>query len=238
MTSTSIHSDHLDGANARAILAALGLTTMLALAGCGSLPDRPARVVLYDFGPGLGTPAKSAPSATSPVTSATSAVPAQPAIALAEIDAGSRLESTQVLYRLGYADANELRPYAHARWSVAPTQLVQHRLRDVLAANRMVLTTGESATLARLQGQRPNTLRVSLEEFSHYFETPASSTGLVRLRATLVENTPAGERVLAQRGFTVNRPAPSADAAGGVKALAAASDAVVAELVRWVDQAR
>ena len=35
-----------------------------------------------------------------------------PAIVLAEIESTTRLEGTQVLYRLGYADANELRPYA------------------------------------------------------------------------------------------------------------------------------
>lgn len=208
---------------------ALGLAALLALAGCGALPERPARAVLYDFGPGAG--------ALSPPAAATAAVQ-QPTLALAELDSGMRLESTQVLYRLGYADANELRPYAQARWSVTPVQLVQHRLRDALAATRTVLTTGESATLARTQGRRPHTLRVSLEEFSHYFDTPSASSGLVRLRATLVESTPAGERVLAQRVFGARRPAPSADAAGGVKALAAASDAAIGELVAWVDATR
>ena len=207
----------------RAPCGAWGLATLLALAGCGALPERPARAVLYDFGPGpVAPPASSAPSSP-------------PAIALADIESSMRLESTQVLYRLGYADANELRPYGHARWSVTPVQLVQHRLRDALAASRTVLTTGESATLARVQGQRPNTLRVSLEEFSHYFETPTASLGLVRLRATLVQSTPAGERVLAQRVFAARRDAPSADAAGGVKALAAASEAAIGELVGWVD---
>jgi cholesterol transport system auxiliary component len=33
----------------------------------------------------------------------------------------------------------------------------------------------------------------------------------------------------------VRRPAPSADAPGGVKALAAASDAAVAEVTQWMD---
>lgn len=216
-------------AHSRVLPAALILAALLALAGCGALPDRPARAVLYDFGPGAGALAP-------PV--ATAVADRQPALALAEIDSGTRLESTQVLYRLGYADANELRPYAQARWSVTPVQLVQHRLRDALAANRTVLTTGESATLARAQGQRPHTLRVSLEEFSHYFDTPSASSGLVRLRATLVQSTPAGERVLAQRVFAARRPAPSADAAGGVKALAAASDAAIDELVAWVDATR
>lgn len=212
--------------------AALGLAALLALSGCGALPDRPARAVLYDFGPGPVGPSPDA-VAPGPATAA-----AQPALALAEIESTTRLESTQVLYRLGYADANELRPYAQARWSVTPVQLVQHRLRDALAASRTVLTTGESATLARTQGQRPNTLRVSLEEFTHYFEAPSASSGLVRLRATLVQSTPAGERVLAQRAFAARRPAPSADAPGGVRALAAASDAAIAELVAWVDATR
>ena len=94
---------------------------------------------------------------------------------------------------------------------------------------------GSSRFRRRVQGQRPNTLRVSLEEFSHYFETPTASLGLVRLRATLVQSTPAGERVLAQRVFAARRAAPSADAAGGVKALAAASEAAIGELVGWVD---
>jgi cholesterol transport system auxiliary component len=212
-------------------LAAPVLAALLALGGCGALPDRPARAVLYDFGPGAAMVPASTAGASANAT-------AQPAIALAEIESTTRLEGTQVLYRLGYADANELRPYAHARWSVTPVQLLNHRLRDALASSRTVLTTADSATLARTQGQRPNTLRVSLEEFTHYFETPTASLGLVRLRATLVQSTPAGERVLAQRSFTARQPAPGADAAGGVKALAAASDAAIGELVAWVDALR
>ncbi len=196
------------------------------LAGCGALPEKPARSTLYDFGPGLG--------ATTVAVSSTSTT-ALPTLALAEVESSARLEGTQVLYRLGYADANELRPYGQARWSVAPTQLVQQRLRGALAANRTVLATEESATLARTQGNRPNTLRVSLDEFTHYFSSPTTSTGLVRLRATLVQGTAGGDRVIAQRTFTAQRPAPSADAAGGVKALAAASDAAIAEIVTWVD---
>lgn len=211
------------------IRSSVALACMLAvIAGCGALPEKPARSTLYDFGPGLVAPAAAA---------APSAANALPILALAEVESSARLEGTQVLYRLGYADANELRPYGQARWSVAPAQLVQQRLRAALSASRTVLGTEESATLARAQGNRPNTLRISLDEFTHYFASPASSTGLVRLRATLVQGTAGGDRVIAQRSFTAQRPAPSADAAGGVKALAAASDAAIAEIVAWVDAA-
>jgi cholesterol transport system auxiliary component len=209
------------------ILAVLVAGATLLVAGCGALPDKPARATLYDFGPNL---AAAAPASANPS--------ALPPIALAEIDASTRLEGTQLLYRLGYADANELRPYGQARWSLAPAQLLHHRLRDALAARRTVLGPEETATIARAEGRVPDTLRVSLDEFSHYFESPTTSVGLVRLRATLIRSGSGGDRVLAQRSFAVQRPAPTADAAGGVKGMAAASDAAVAELVAWVEQPR
>jgi len=205
-------------------LAALS-AAVLVLAGCGALPDKPQRATLYDFGPGLSAPAPASAAAL-------------PALALAEIETNPRLDSSQLLYRLGYADANELRPYGQSRWSVPPAQLLRQRLRDGLAQQRPVLGPEESASIARVDGRVPDTLRVSLDEFSHYFESPGSSVGLVRLRATLIRSAPGGDRVIGQRSLTVQRPAPSADAPGGVKALAAASDAAVAELVQWVDALR
>jgi len=208
-------------------LAACAGLALLLLAGCSALPDKPARATLYDFGPG---PAAPAPAAANPPAAAL------PTLALAEIESNTRLDSTQILYRLGYADANELRPYGQSRWSLAPAQLLRQRLRDALAERRTVLGPEESATIARAEGKVPDTLRISLDEFSHYFESASSSAGLVRLRATLIRGTTGGDRVLGQRSFTVRRPAPSADAPGGVKALAAATDAAVAEVVQWVDQ--
>ena len=195
----------------------------LLIAGCGVLPDRPQRAALYDFGPGLNT---------SPAASST----AMPPVSLPEIDANSRLEGTQLSYRLGYADANELKPYGQSRWSMAPAQLLRQRLREALSARRTVLGPEEGATIARRDGKVPDTLRISLDEFSQYFESPTSSVGLVRLRATLIQSTAGGDRVLGQRSFIAQRPAPTGDAAGGVKALAAASDAAIAEMVAWVDQ--
>ena len=45
-----------------------------------------------------------------------------------------------------------------------------------------------SATIARAEGRVPDTLRLSLDEFSHYFDSPGASVGLVRLRVTLVRS--------------------------------------------------
>ncbi|MNW07196.1 hypothetical protein D3C71_2037530 [compost metagenome] len=58
----------------------------------------------------------------------------------------------------------------------------------------------------------------------------------MRLRATLVDLTPTGESLLGQRVFVVQQPARTADAEGGVAALAEASTKVARELAQWVDQ--
>jgi cholesterol transport system auxiliary component len=206
---------------------AVALLAALLMAGCGALPDKPIRATLYDFGPG---PVSAAP--------ARNGTPALQPLALADIETNTRLDGTQMLYRLGYADANEVRPYGQSRWSQAPAQLFRQRLREALAATRTVLGPEESATIARTEGRVPDTLRVTLEEFSHFFESPSTSVGLIRVHATLIRTAPGGDRVLAQRSFIAQQPAPSNDAPGGVKALAAASDAVVADIVAWASQPR
>ena len=162
----------------------------------------------------------------------------RPPLQVPEVESNARLEGTQLLYRLGYADANELRPYGLARWALPPARLLQQRLRDTLAQQRVVLTPQEGSTIARAPGQVPNTLRVTLEEFTHYFESPTQSVGLVRIHATLLQSTPGGDRLIGQRAFTARRAAPTADAPGGVKALAASSDDVVAQVAAWVDTPR
>ena len=68
------------------------------------------------------------------------------------------------------------------------------------------------------------------------FVKATESTGLLRLRATLVDPTPAGETLLGQRVFIVQKPAPTPDAAGGTRALAAAARQVAVEIDEWVAQ--
>lgn len=197
----------------------------LLLSACGSLPDKPQRATLYDFGPGaLQTAAASVAPATQ-----------RPALTLPDVEVAGRLDGTQLLYRLGYADAQVLHAYGQARWSQPPAQLLRQRLRDSLAQQGTVLSSDEAAAIARQDGRVPDVLRISIDEFSHYFQAPQQSSGLVRLRATLLRNGAAGDRVLAQRSFTVQRPAPTVDAPGGVKALTAATDAAVAELTQWIE---
>ncbi len=194
----------------------------LALAGCSVL-DKPVRPAVFDFGPGL--------TAVPPAGAASGL----PVLILAEVDAASALDSTAVLYRLSYTNAQQLQPYAQARWSMPPAQLLRQRLRDGLGQRRTILGAGDG----NLTGSQPSwLLRVELEEFSHLFAAPTQSVGLVRLRATLVQSAAGGERLMGQRTVVAQRAAATADAAGGVRALTEASDIAVQELEQWLGQWR
>ena len=81
-------------------------------------------------------------------------------------------------------------------------------------------------------------MRLDLEEFSHVFTTADASVGLIRLRATLLEVTPAGEKLIGQRSVVVQQPATTPDAPGGVRALAAATDTAIEEIDQWLQQSQ
>lgn len=184
----------------------------LVLGGCAFV-HQPTGADTYDFGP--------QPTAAAPAPAA-----ALPPLALADVETGQALDGRAMLYRLGYADARQLRPYAHARWSAPPAQLVRQRLREVLGQQRTVVDAGT--------GTVPLLLRIDLQEFSQQFASPTQSSGVIRLLATISRLTPDGELPVAQRTIEVSRPAPSADAPGGVQALAAATDAAAQELASWL----
>ena len=187
-----------------------------ALAGC-ALPSPPAAPVVYDFGPGPLTDA------------APGAAPSMPTLVLDVIEASTALDSTALLYRLAYVDSQQLRPYALARWSMTPAQLLRQRLRLHLGQRRTLLNPGESMTAGAQW-----LLQLELEEFSQLFESTDRSSGLLRLRATLSQPGAKGGKWLAQRSLIVQRQALTADAAGGVRALTATVDAAAQELEQWL----
>ncbi|MCY1168060.1 ABC-type transport auxiliary lipoprotein family protein [Polaromonas sp.] len=202
------------------------LLAAFALAGCSGLPDKPTRALMYDFGPG--------PLATQP---AMRQAPLPP-LAIDDVStSGGVLDNMAVLYRLAYVDAQQLRPYSQARWSMPPAQLVRQRLREQLSQRRVVFEAGERASLNRNQNPvLPLLLRLELQEFSQLFTAPDTSVGLIRMRATLMEVTPGGERLVGQRNVVVQRPATSGDATGGVRALTQATDAAIEEIDQWLQQ--
>ena len=214
------------------------------LASCAALPDKPVRPVLYDFGPGA-------------VTAQPQGLEVRlPAVALEDITtAGGALDNTALLYRLGYTNAQQLRPYAAARWSTPPAQLVRQRLREKLSERRAVFGAREALALVRpalpmdpvvpgslppdgMTALLPLRLRLELEEFSHLFTAPQTSVGVIRLRATLIDISRGREQLVGQRSIIAQRAAATADAPGGVRALSEATDAAIAELAQWLQTAQ
>jgi cholesterol transport system auxiliary component len=187
----------------------------LGLVACAVPTQRAAAPLLYDFG-------------VRPAVAAAPATGTLPALALT-VQATPVLDGSAMLYRLAYADGQQLRSYSQARWAMPPAELVLQRLREGLSNQYTVLRPGEGA-------QR--VLQLELEEFSQVFETAERSQGELRLRATVRQRLASGERLLAQRSVVLQRPAPSADAAGGVRALSAATDAAVLELAQWLQTVR
>jgi cholesterol transport system auxiliary component len=127
-------------------------------------------------------------------------------------------------YRLLYADARQSRPYAHNRWNSPPLQLLSARLKSRIAQSGVkVLSSTDAAAGVGL-------LRVEVDDFSQNFDSQSASSGLLTLRASLFR----GHRLVDQRTFTRASAAASADAPGGARALAAAADAVAADIIAWL----
>jgi cholesterol transport system auxiliary component len=191
----------------RAALALLILPAALLLGACASNPAAPAGT-LYDFGP---PPAQAAALSL-------------PALSLAEISGPPGLDRPDMMYRLAYANPQQPRPYADSRWSMTPAQLLEQRLKMRIAAAGGVVTAATNNAL------NLPLLRIELDDFSQDFEAPAVSNVQIRVRATLF----SGRLLLAQKSFARQLPAPSADAAGGAQALAAASDLLIDDLLQWL----
>lgn len=191
------------------------------LGGC-ALPPRAAAPQLYDLGP----PAAAVPPAAA--TTIATAAATRPVLAV-QVQAAAALQGTALHYRLAYADPRQLQAYSQSRWAAPPAELLAQRLRAGLAKQALLAPQAEAAT---------QLLHVELQEFSQQYTAPQASHALLRLRAALLQRTPQGLRLLAQRELVQQQPAAHPDAAAGVQALGAAADAAVAELVRWLQDLR
>jgi len=201
------------------------LVLILLLGGC-ALPVQAPRPAIYDFGPGSMKAALTDSRARPPI------------LVLEMTDANPALDSTAVLYRLAYADSQQLHPYSLASWSMPPNQLLLQYLRGQLGRHYALLSAGDDDSKSSVApaGPRRLTLRIELEEFSQLFTAPDNSVGLLRLRATVTQDRSTGERTVAQRSIVAQRPAPSADARGGVRAMTAAAEAAVQDLEQWLTE--
>jgi cholesterol transport system auxiliary component len=185
--------------------AAVLLAFGVLVAGCAGTSAGGADV-RYDFGP----PGVAASAAS------------LPAVKVLEVSAPPVLESDQLIYRLSYADAQQTGSYANSHWAMTPSQLLTQRLRGALGSHGTVLTAAD--------GVAAPVLKVDLTDFEQVFDSPTQSHAAIGARATLIRNG----KLVGQRTFSAQTPAASADAAGGARALATASDDLVAQIAAWL----
>jgi cholesterol transport system auxiliary component len=179
---------------------------LLLLAGCATPAAPPAQ---FDLGP---------------LPAASQVARVLPAVSIASATSSPFLDNPRMLYRLDYANSQQPQHFANSRWTMAPAQLIEQRLKARLGqAGSAVLAASDGARNVPL-------LHVAVDEFVQVFTTPASSTGQLTVRMAVFN-----ERLLvAQKSFTQQRPAASADAAGGARALAGASDALITDVIDWL----
>ncbi|WP_415872455.1 ABC-type transport auxiliary lipoprotein family protein [Burkholderia ubonensis] len=189
----------------RPAAAALAALTLALAAGCAG-ENAALSNVRYDLGP------------AAPVATAGHG----PALKVLDVAAPDALDSDKFVYRLAYADAQRMAVYRDSRWTAPPAQLLTQRLRGALSSRGAVLEGAD--------GVRAPTLRIDLSEFEQVFDGESQSHGAVTARATLTQDG----KVLGQRTFVARAPSSTPDAAGGARALAAASDDLVAQIAAWV----
>jgi cholesterol transport system auxiliary component len=188
-------------------------------AGCSATRTH-TPVSIYDFGlEPLRAGSTSAPSHL--------AEPYAKLLVTATSPAG--LDNPAIPYRLAYHNPGRTYIYANSRWVSPPAALLAQRVK------RQIASAGGNAVVNSGDGVRADyALRLDLEEFTQVFDTPGKSHVIVALRASLIE--PGARTLLAQRSFSMEQPAPEANAAGAVTALTEASDRLIANLLDWLAQ--
>lgn len=190
----------------RRILITLVLAASALVAGCAG--NAPA-LTLYDLGP---------------LRAHDTAVNNLPALSVAEVAAPSWLDTQMMFYRLNYANSQQPRPYAGSQWAMPPAQLLEQRLKARLSqAGGIVVPADNGAANLPI-------LRIEVDDFSQSFDSAQHSTINIALRASLFD----GRTLRAQKMFSRQLPAVSADAQGGAAALASASDAIINEIAVWL----
>lgn len=179
-------------------------------AGCTIGASSRTEIAFYDFGPASVAPGR-------PVLSKS--------LLVHDVVAPAWMDSASIFYRLAYVDAARAHAYAGSRWVMAPASLFGARLRQRLSA-----ASSAGVVLPEAALRTEFALRVELDEFAQHFDAADRSRALVRLRATLSGRL----GLVAQRAVSIEKPSATADARGGARALAVASDEAIDQLLGWV----
>lgn len=188
------------------------------LPGCAVFHKSPAAISIYDFGlqQSQQTQHKLQPSPQQ-----------RKSILIANATTPPWLDNTAIHYRLLYHNPAQSYHYANSRWIAPPAALLTQQIRD-----RVVSTTNEQVIKDSSTAKTDYILHIELEEFVQAFDTAKDSHVVIGLRASLIERN--SRYLFAQKDFNIKEKTPTADAAGAVSALGAASNQLINELIGWL----
>lgn len=179
------------------------------LLGACAIGDSRPPATLYDFGPLK--------------TDNLVRLPDNMPVIRTRVHAPEWMSENLMYYRLNYINDQQVRFYTESSWNTTPSKLFKNRLDTYLAS-------GGSTVMGYATTSPTVTLRIYIQDFGQYFTSPSASIGHISLRASLFR----GKDLIAQKNFMRDIPATTADAAGGVRAMAQASDAIIADILNWM----
>lgn len=144
------------------------------------------------------------------------------------VAASAWLQDQRMCYRLLYNNPAAVAYYRDSRWSAPVPEMLSQFVQDSVAGSgvwRAVIGPRDTARAAL-------DIRIRLLELCQNFRSPQHSTAVFDALVTVVRNDTGA--VVAQHEFNQQRPAPTADAAGGVEAERAATAAFAKALVDWL----
>lgn len=153
--------------------------------------------------------------------------PSGKSILIVDATAPAWLDNTTIHYRLAYHNPTQSYSYAHSRWIAPPAAILTQKIRNRIASD----TTG-SVIKNNSMAKADVLLNTELTEFVQIFDGTHDSHVVINLRASLVDRT--SRQLLAQKDFTIQEAAPSADATGAVASLSSSSDRLIGELIQWL----
>lgn len=193
---------------------------LLLLTGCTHLSSKQAFPKHYAL---TGTVA--------PVQRDRSASQQNATLEVARISVPTWLQGTELIYRLDYLHDDRIATYGGSDWVAPPARLLERMILNSITADgpwRAVIGPADPA-------RADFTLHIRLDDFSQAFTSRQRSHGALDATATLIANRDGN--VIAQKHFHIETAAPSADAAGGVKALNRAALQFTQSLQQWLRQA-
>lgn len=195
----------------------ISLCLCIGLAGCTAEAVR--HEVSYSLGaaPTLAAPGPGVPKSASGKV-----------LQIEQVTAAAWLRGRKMRYRLLYHEGSSVSAYGRARWVAPASSLITQQLLQALAdQGAWKAVIGPDAT-----AQADILLRVHLLAFEQDFTMPKRSHAMLRIEATLIDA--AANKVIADKVFDIQVPAPSPDAQGGASALGRATRKWIAALSVWM----